>query len=166
MWRILESWQIEQLKRLSTLEPERVETMLNTLWASYPGLYEELAISAVDTDSLGVGACSDRLGRTPEEVEQEVVAFRNRPERMQLMVENDGGVARLSSSRIPVWEVVREYRKLGSVERLTSAFPNLSRPELAAALKFAESHPEEIEDHIARYEDMLVKRRREYPFAR
>lgn len=166
MWRLLEPWQLQQLQRLSTLDPERVETILNTLWASYPGLYEELAIAAVDADSLGVSECSERIRISPESVEHEVIAFRNRPERIQMMVEQESGVARLTESRVPVWEVVREYRKLGSVERLTETFRTLSRLELAAALKYAESHPEEIENQILRYEDLLGKRRTEYPFTR
>lgn len=166
MWRLLEPWQLQQLQRLSTLDPERVETMLNTLWASYPGLFEELAISAVDAEELGVDACSERIRIAPDLVESEVVAFRNRPERMQMMVEHEAGVARLAGSRIPVWEVVREFRKLGSVERLTEAFRSLSRLELAAALKYAEGHPEEIENQIVRYENILGRRRTEYPFAR
>jgi uncharacterized protein (DUF433 family) len=167
MWKVIEPWQLAQLQRLSTLDPERVETMLNTLWNSYPGLYEELAVGAVDQDALGVEACAERIHVEADEVERQVVAFRtNAASRPEFMVVHDGAVARLSEGRVAVWEVVREYRKLGSVERLAASFPSLTQRELAAALKYAEAHPEEIETQISRYEEVLSKRRTEYPFAR
>lgn len=166
MWKVIEPWQLAQMQRLAALDPERVETMLNTLWNSYPGLYEELAVSAVDQDALGVEACAERIHVAAAEVERQVFAFRTNAVRPDLMVVLDGTVARLSEGRVAVWEVVREYRKLGSVERLAASFPSLTQRELAAALKYAEANPEEIESQISRYEEVLGKRRAEYPFAR
>jgi uncharacterized protein (DUF433 family) len=67
---------------------------------------------------------------------------------------------------VAVWEIVREYRKIGSVERLERSFPSLTRGELAAALKYAEHNPEEIENRILRYEDVRHRRLLQYPYAR
>lgn len=165
MWRLVEPWQLQQLKRLSNLDPERVETILNTLWNSYPGLYEELAVSAVDQEMLSVEGCAQRIGVTEQEVERHLITYREQTVRPESAVVRDGKVARLHDGQVAVWEVVREYRKLGSVERLTASFPSLTPRELAAALKYAEANPEEIESQISRYEEMLSKRRTEYPFA-
>ncbi|MGV3615480.1 MAG: DUF433 domain-containing protein [Fimbriimonas sp.] len=166
MWRVIEPWQLAQLQRMAALDPERVETVLNTLWKSYPGLFEELAVSAVDQRDLSVDACADRIDVDAAEVERQLFAFRNTSVRPDRLVVHDGTVARLSEGQVAVWEVVREYRKLGSVERLAASFPSLTHRELAAALKYAEAHPDEVEAQIERYETALGKRRAEYPFAR
>jgi uncharacterized protein (DUF433 family) len=166
MWKVIEPWQLQQLQRLAALDPERVESMLNTLWNSYPGLYEELAVSAVDQEALAVDACAHRMGVEAEEVRRQVFAFRTTSAHDERMVVHDGPIARLTEGQVAVWEVVREYRKLGSVERLAASFPSLTHRELAAALKYAEANPEEIESQITRYEEVLGKRRSEYPYAR
>jgi uncharacterized protein (DUF433 family) len=168
MWTLLEPWQITQLQRLAAHDAERVETVLNTLWRQYPGLLEELAISAVDQEELGVEECASLLRMDIDAVNQRLAAFRKRaidPE-TTIVLDDLTSVARLSEGQVAVWEVVREYRKLGSVERLASAFPGLTEPELAAALKYADGNPEEIEALILRYEEALTRRRSEYPYAR
>lgn len=168
MWARLESWQITQLQRLSNLDPERAELFLNTLWNSFPGLFEELAISAVDQEIISVEECSLKLDRSEYDVEQELLRFRKRSHQHDCAVIHDGdkNVARLAEGRVPVWEVVREYRKLGSVERLRQSFPGIAEGELAAALRYAEANTEEIEDLIGQYEDVLARRRAEYPFSK
>ncbi len=166
MWRVIEPWQLQQLQRMASLDPERVETVLNTLWNSYPGLFEELAVSAVDHEALTLDECAERIGTDSAEVGRQLFAFRTTCVREDRLVVLDGTVARLSEGQVAVWEVVREYRKLGSVERLAAAFPSLTQRELAAALKYAEANPEEIEAQITRYEEAVGKRRAEYPFAR
>lgn len=167
MWRLMEKWQLPQLQRLAAQDPERVESMLNALWQSYPGLYQEMAIAAVDQGALSAEACAERLGTDEREVQRQVRAYR---ESMRLAADRylvrDGAVARLSEGGVAVWEVVREYRKLGSVQRLAESFPSLTQRELAAALKYAEANPEEIESQISRYEEVRSKRRAEYPYAR
>ena len=168
MWARLEPWQLRQLQRLAALDPERIEAVLNTVWAQYPNLYRETAIAAVDQEELGVHECADRLGIYPDEVEAQVIAFRHNTVAYDRAVVLDEctRVARLLEGQVAVWEVVREYRKLGSVERLKESFPMLPEGELAAALKYAEAHPQEIEALIGEYESVLAKRRAEYPFAR
>jgi uncharacterized protein (DUF433 family) len=167
MWHVLEPWQFTQLKRLATFDPERVETNMNTLWNAYPGLFEEVCVSAVDQEQLTISRCAELLGVTEVRVEEMLSNFRSRPPQPQAaVVRDERAVARLAEGHVAVWEIVREYRKLGSVERLVDSFTSLSRGELAAALKYAEQNPGEIEGQIARYEELLSKRRTEYPFAR
>jgi len=160
----MEPWQLRQLERLAQFDPERVETVLNTVWHSYPGLLNELAILAVDQEALSVERCAELCGVDASEVEARLIAFRRRDSRADVVVE--GNIARLRDGQVAVWEIVREFRKLGSVERLAETFPTLTHGQLAAAIKYAESHPEEVEDQIQRYERVLEKRRAEYPFAR
>jgi uncharacterized protein (DUF433 family) len=80
--------------------------------------------------------------------------------------EERGNVARLAEARIPIWEIVREFRKLGSVELLREAFPFLTPSELVAAMRYAEAHPSEIEAQIQQFESLIERRKTEYPFAK
>ena len=168
-WATFESWQLPQLQRLSKLDPERVESFLNTLWRQYPGLYGELAISAVDQEQLSVDACAELLNIRSEEVEERLLAFRRSALPLDTAVVHDDSakhVARLANGQIAVWEIVREFRKLGAAERLRDSFPGVPEGELAAALRYAQEHPDEIEAMIAEYEGILAKRRSVYPFSR
>jgi uncharacterized protein (DUF433 family) len=167
MWHVLESWQFTQLKRLASFDPDRVETTMNTVWNAYPGLFEEVCVSAVDQEQLTVARCAEILSLSEEKVEELLATFRSRPPQpAAAVVRDERAVARLAEGHVAVWEIVREYRKLGNVERLVDSFTSLSRGELAAALKYAEQNPGEIESQISRYEELLSKRRSEYPFAR
>lgn len=168
MWAPIETWQWLQLQRLSCVDRERAEQVLNTLWSTFPGLYEEMSISAVDQEMLSIDECAMRLSISPSLVEEKLLAYRRCAVSMDSAVVRDETkhVARLAQGQIAVWEVVREYRKLGSVERLTETFPGLSEGELAAALRYAETNSGEIECLITEYENVLAKRRAEYPFAR
>jgi uncharacterized protein (DUF433 family) len=168
MWATLEPWQLPQLQRLAAIDPERAELILNTLWNSFPGLFAELAVSAVDQEMLSVDACAEKLDRPTDEVASELETYRACSINISHAVVIDGSkhVARLAECQVAVWEVVREYRKLGSVARLREAFPAIPEIELAAALRYAEAHPEEIEKQISGYEDMVAKRRAEYPFSK
>ena len=170
MWTKFEPWQLAQLQRLGQLDPERVETILNTLWHSYPGLLGDLAIAAVDQEQLSLEACASLLEITVEDVESRLIEFRQKSARFDydwaVVMDGNSSVARLADSQVAVWEIVREFRKLGSVERLTESFPSLPKSELAAALVYAEQNPGEIEGQILRYEEMIEKKRSEYPFMR
>jgi len=168
MWARLEPWQLQQLQRLANADPERAEAMLNTLWNNFPGLLPELAISAVDQEVLSVPECAERLDLTEHQVETSLTDFRHNGKGTHSIVlrEDRHKTACLAEGGIAVWEVVREYRKLGSVERLKESFPSLTEMELAAALRYAQEHSEEIESLISDYENVLAKRRAEYPFSK
>jgi uncharacterized protein (DUF433 family) len=167
MWARLETWQLKQLQRLAKTDPDRVEALLNILWNQTPGLFSELAVSAVDQEMLSVEEGADRLSVTEHQVETELGDFRQKMSNVEVIVVHDDmrKAACLSQGGIAVWEVIREYRKLGSVESLKASFPGLSEGDLAGALRYAQSHPDEIESMISDYENVLARRRAEYPFS-
>lgn len=63
------------------------------------------------------------------------------------------GTARIVDSQVPVWEIVRAFRKLGSVDALKAKYVGLSERELRTALLYAGRFPDEISAQIARYEE-------------
>lgn len=169
MWAKLEPWQLLQLQRLAKLDPERVESLLNTLFRQYPGLYGDLAIMAVDQEQITVVECAESLGVSEELVEQKRTAWR----RSQLATSETAVIvqaghhptAKLAEGHVAVWEVIREYRKVGSLEALRDSFPAVSEVELASAIRYAQEHLAEIDAQIEAYERMLALKRAEYPFA-
>ncbi len=165
MWTSVENWQLNQLQRLAVLDPERVETLLNHLFNVQPTLLVDLAISAVDQEELSVCQCADLTGLAEEQVEEQLLTHRNRGMRAEaaVYVDADRHVARLVRDGVAVWEVVRVYRQRGSIAGLVDAFPGTGASELIAALAYAEKNPEEIEDQIARYEEVRQRKQNEYP---
>jgi uncharacterized protein (DUF433 family) len=135
-------WQMAELVRLAHANPERLEGILNSLWAANPGLYEELSAHA---------------NSATEPTERPTYA----------LVETGGAsCARLSESRIAVWEIIRAYRRAGSIEGLHEEFPQVELGELKAALEYGVENQVEVDLLIARYESMLEQRRAQYPYAR
>ena len=60
-----------------------------------------------------------------------------------------GGEPCIVRTRIPVW-LLEQARRLGTSEAdLLRAYPTLRAQDLANAWAYVESHPEEIERHIA-----------------
>ncbi len=138
-----EDWQLEELGRLAQTNPRRLESVLNNLWVANPGLHEELKARA----SLA------NVSST------ELPAF--------ALVETGGAsCARLSESRIAVWEIIRAYRRAGSIDKLHADFPQVELGELQAALDYGVENKVEVDLLIARYEAMLEQRRSQYPYAR
>lgn len=168
MWTSLENWQLTQLMRMATLDPDRVETLMNHLFGLQPTLLTELAIAAVDQEELSVAQAAAVTGLSEEMVEQQLFAYRHREVRAEavIVVDEDRNLARLAEGQVAVWEIVRAYRQKGSVAELTRIFPGLTMRELMAALTYAESHPDEIEERIQQFEDMRQRRQIEYPFTR
>lgn len=165
VWARLEPWQLTQLARLAKRDPERLEGILNTLWGLFPNLRAELAISAVDQGEATVSEAAEALAISEEEVRSLLAAFRREPEQSgeaEVVASQRG--AMVEDSQMFVWEIVREYRKIGSIEALTQSFPGLTTGQLAAALRYAEKHPDEIEDAISTYEKHRQRRRDVYPF--
>lgn len=155
-----------QLQRLASSEPERAEQALNCLWGNIPGLYDELALAAVDQEMLSVEEGATLLAVDVAEVEGRLVEYRTREKSFESVVIHDEmrKAACLAEGRILVWEIVLEHRKLGSLEELKAAFPGLTQFEIVSALKYAESHEDEIEGCISDYEQFRARRKAEYPF--
>jgi uncharacterized protein (DUF433 family) len=166
MWTPLEPWQVAQLERLSSIDHERVENALNTLWDARPDLLEQVTIAALDQEAISAERSSHILHISLEEVEQKLAEFRRRALKRCCVVVSEGSVAKLADGGLPVWEVVRVYRRLESVDKLQEAFSGVSQQTLESALAYAEANPEEIEQQISRYEQLLERKRAEYPFAR
>jgi len=168
MWARLEIWQVAQLQRLVNCEPERAEQALNCLWGNIPGLYDDLAVAAVDQEMLSVEEGAKLLAVDEAEIETRLIEYRQRVKTFESMVVHDEmrKAACLAEGRVPVWEIVLEYRKLGSLEELKASFPGLTKSDLLSALRYAEMNPEEIENAIADYELLRTRRKAEYPFSR
>lgn len=165
-WSRLEPWQLSQLQRLAKFDPERVETILNTLWAMYPTLRAELGIAAVEQHELTVAEAAHQLELSEGEVEKRLAVHRKAlSEWGQAHIAVTPRGAQVEDSQVFVWEIVREYRKLGSVDRLTEAFPGLTVGQLGSAMNYARDHAQEIEDAITAYEEMQAKKREAYPYA-
>jgi uncharacterized protein (DUF433 family) len=165
MWIPLEPWQIAQLGRLSTIDPERIESALNALWKDRPDLLEQVTIAGVASGDIPLEVAAHRLALSEAVIEQQVADFNRRSFRRCSLVICESGVAKLADGGIPVWEVVRVYRKLGSIERLQKAFSGASSEALQSALAYAQTNSDEIDHQIEKYEEMVERRRAEYPYA-
>ncbi len=166
LWTKYEPWQLSQLLRLARFDPERLETILNTVWTMYPALRAELAVSAVEQAELRVVDAATFLGLTAEEIAERVEQYREASWAISQaqIVESDRG-AMVEDTQVPVWEVLREYRKLGSLDRLTESFPGMTTGQLSSAIAYAREHMEEIEAAIMAYEVLRAQKRAAYPFA-
>jgi len=152
------AWQIHELRRLATLDPERAERAMNAVWEADPELYEHLAVMAVDQDLLSMNEGARLLGVDQAALVEHLAHLRRQERGSERMIVMEGGAARLEESHLAVWEIVREFRRIGSVEGLEDSFPALSRAEIATALKYAQAHPQEIENEIHRYEAAIHRK--------
>lgn len=155
MMRAFESWQIEQLGRVGEIDPARLEELLQALWNRYPYLYEELAIGAVDRGTLSLEDAALKLGISADTLQEKLEHFHTTGDHR---IAVHGGVARLVSSQVAVWEVYRDFERSGNLDHLMTNFPGIPISELKAALRYAEAHPEEIHALIDRYESTYRNR--------
>lgn len=166
----LERWPFRQLEALAERDAELAEKVLDSLWEAHPGLLDRLVVGAVRSGELSLQRASERLSIEPDVLarrladisgaasscDDDAIVFRQTPK---------GPEARLAESNLCVWEVVREYRKLGSIEAVKELFPNVTRSELHNAIRYAESHSSEIQAQIDEFEAQIQRKRAEYPFA-
>ncbi len=153
--REFESWQLEQLIRIGETNPGRMGELLQVLWNRYPFLFEELAIGAVDRGSLSLDEAAETLKVSPDELKVKLEHFHDTGDHR---IAVKGGVARLVSSQVAVWEVYRDFERSGNLDHLMSTFPGIPISELKAALRYAEAHTEEIRELIDRYESAYRNR--------
>lgn len=163
MWTAYESWQVAELERLADQDLDGLEIALNEMWRRRPQLLEQVALSALDRDRITPEHAAQVLKIEREELDAKLAQFRKRALKRRCVVVGDGAIARLAEGGLPVWEIVRAYRALGSLEALHEAFSGASAPSLESALAYAEEHPAEIERQIDRYEQLLERRKNEYP---
>ena len=153
--RAFEPWQLEQLRELGKENPNRLEELLQALWNRYPFLFEELAIGAVNRSVLSLEEAAEKLSCTPDNLQQKLEHYQSTGDHRITVT---GGVARLVSSQVAVWEVYRDFEKSGNLDHLMSTFPGIPISELKAALRYAEAHTEEITALIDRYESAYRNR--------
>jgi len=153
--REFQPWQLKELDLLGQLNPGRLEELLQALWNRYPFLYEELAIRAVGDGTLSLDDASKQLHLSPEVLNEKLEHFQNTGDHRIDMI---GGVARLVSSQVAVWEVYRDFEKSGSLDQLMTHIPGIPISELKAALRYAEAHMDEIRTSIEQYESAYRNR--------
>ena len=104
MWITSEPWFFDQLKRLSEADRDRVETMVNTLLKQFPGLYEELAISALDAGLLSQHECAEKLGLTELQTESELRGYRqSKIGIVAASIECGTSPAKVADGQVSVW---------------------------------------------------------------
>ncbi|MBS1706617.1 MAG: DUF433 domain-containing protein [Armatimonadetes bacterium] len=162
----LQPWQLDQLSNLARWSPERVEHALNNLWEQDASLYEELVLNAVMQDQISVAEGAAELHLSPEHMENRIRELRNSDSYLERIIDLDsnfGNVARLSKSRVAIWEILREYRRTESIDELAKAFPLIKRGELLAALQYASQNEGEVERQIENFESLQDRIRSQYP---
>lgn len=155
-----EHWMLPQLRRLARAKPNSFEQIAGHIREFHPGLYEELCLMAVEHGDLTQGDCAVCLATDVSHLAVRLEIYRNDAGDAgnPILIEVDeNGVACLVDSRIFVWEIEREFRKLGSIEALKDSYTGLTEGELRAALRYAERHPDEIARKIRAYEDRFVR---------
>ena len=65
------SWTVEELKKLSEIQPEIVERALQHLWKVEPHIYKSIIISAYIDEKISLSKAAELLGITRIELEKE-----------------------------------------------------------------------------------------------
>lgn len=152
-----ELWTLRQLERLEARAPGSTVEALRELLANHPALREAVVVGAAEEDQISLAEGAERLGLPLDDLTRRVVDHRRNN---GTSVDPDGGPngPRLRGSHVAVWEIVREYRLHGSLDAIARDFPAIPHKELEAALEYAETHSEEIDSFIDRYESLFAHR--------
>lgn len=150
-------WQLDCLTSLARQDAELVQSALHSLWQQFPGLHREVVVRAVARKKLSSERGAQMLNLDVAEVTT-LVKQKSAVLRTALVECEEGRPARLPDCRLPVWEVVRKHRELGSPEATVEYFPGLGRCELEAALAYAEANAEEVDALIDQYESYCAQR--------
>ncbi|MBL8047085.1 MAG: hypothetical protein JNJ45_00230 [Chthonomonas sp.] len=150
-------WQLDCLRDIAEDHPELVQAALSTLWHHYPGLRREVTLRAMAAKTISkreaavcLGLAADEIARMARGAEGGI--------RTALVECESGRAALLPESRLPVWEVVRKLRELGSDEAALGFFSGLLPHELEAAKAYAATHTDEIDERIREYESFRAQR--------
>lgn len=150
-------WQLDCLRDIAEDHPDLVQAALSTLWHHYPGLRREVTLRAMAAKTISKREAALCLGLAAEEVAR--MARQSEGGIRTALVECESGrAALLPESRLPVWEVMRKLRDLGSDEATLSFFTGLLPHELEAAKAYAGSHEAEINERIREYEEFRAQR--------
>lgn len=150
-----EPWLLPQLRRLAKARRTDYEAFEAHVKQFLPGLYEELCLMAVEHGDLANESCAVCLCTDVSELAVRLEIYRRDSSENgdPILLEVDAQKnAKLTAAGTYVWEIVRKFRELGSLEALQEAYSGLTASEIRAALTYAERHAEEIDAKIAAYE--------------
>ncbi len=153
-------WLVSQLRRLAKNDLPSFEQFSEIFRSQQPQLFTHLALMAIEHGDLTPAECAYAINTDLADVDAHLQLYRQgvaESGRESLVEVDERGVARLTSVGITVWEVVRESRRLGSVDALKESFPGLTANEVHAAVCFADRHPEEISKQIEDYEEKRIR---------
>ncbi|MCW5936473.1 MAG: DUF433 domain-containing protein [Fimbriimonadaceae bacterium] len=161
-------WALSQLERLARNEPDKLEVLLTKIKESLPDLYGELVLMSVESGQTSEVDAARLLDTDPVSVGMRLESFRLSVGENQLghIVHDVHGVAKIEDKQVTVWEIVREFRRAGTVSAMRDQFPALNEVELRAALAYAGRNPDEIGGQIRAYEELVERSRAAYPFAK
>jgi len=94
---------------------------------------------------------AERAHRSVSEIAQELIEegirMRECPG-IYFLSEPAGRTAKIAGTGLAVWELLRDFVHDDDAERLRQAFPQLSRPQLTAAVMYYARYPEEIRREV------------------
>ncbi len=67
----MQSWAVEELKKLSEIQPEIIDNALKNLWKIEPHVYKSIVISAYIDEKISLSKAAELLGITRIELERE-----------------------------------------------------------------------------------------------
>jgi uncharacterized protein (DUF433 family) len=146
------NWPISQLVNLVKHSPQAGAPVVQFLKNSCPETYQQLAILALDSGEISLAEVAKELGIPESTVANLYENYVREQSSERRNISKLDGVAILTSCRVAVWEVEREYRRAGSIEALESLFPGIPPRELRCAIKYAAANSEEVEAQISRFE--------------
>jgi uncharacterized protein (DUF433 family) len=159
-------WQLDQLKVLSTTKPGTIQKALDALWIAMPSLQKEVILTALAEGRINATYAARELNLSEDVVIEQAAEFGSegtgRP--ILSLIECEAGkAAKLPESGLAVWEVIRKFRQLGTIQAVLESFPSLSEAEMQSALGYATMNSEEIDKNIRDYDDLQSRKYTEYP---
>jgi len=148
-------WAFAQLTAWGATSPGLAEAALAALRAARPDLWEDLALSAFAEGRLDAAGAAVALEISGGDLIRRVLDWRRRthlPHHSVVCGLGLGHASRLSESQVPVWEIVRAFRRSGDLDAIAGNFPTVDRLDVITALAYAEDHPAEVEANIDAYD--------------
>jgi uncharacterized protein (DUF433 family) len=96
-------------------------------------------------------AAAARSGRSVAEVAHELLEEGLRMRQcpgIYFTDEPSGRTAKIGGTGLAVWEVLRDFTRDNDLKRVQAAFPQLSQPQLTAALMYYRRYPDDIRREI------------------
>ena len=66
-------WQVEELQKLGTLQPDKVHEALKVLWKDQPDLWRTVVVNAYLSEKISLGKAAGELGMTRRELEADFI---------------------------------------------------------------------------------------------